>query len=156
MEAHEQRMREALDLARTSVHEGGGPFAALVVRDGEVVGRGTNRVTASNDPTAHAEVQAIRDACSALGTYELAGCVVYTTCEPCPMCLGALWWSRVDAIYFAGTRQDAAAAGFDDARLYTEVAAPLSERTLPMTHVLAAEGDAPFRVWAKHAERTPY
>ena len=149
-------MHEALELASTSVHEGGGPFAALVVRDGAVVGRGTNRVTASKDPTAHAEVQAIRDACSKLDTHELEGCVVYTTCEPCPMCLGALWWARVEAVYFAGTRQDAAAAGFDDERLYVEVATPLADRALPMTHVLAERGDAPFKTWAAHGDRTPY
>lgn len=149
-------MREALTLARASVHEGGGPFAALVVQGGKVVGRGTNRVTASKDPTAHAEVEAIRDACRTQDTFTLEGCVVYTTCEPCPMCLGALYWSRVDGVYFAGTRHDAAAAGFDDEHLYVELAAPLSERELPMTHLLGDEGRAPFEDWAKQPDRTPY
>ena len=149
-------MREALTLARASVHDGGGPFAALVVQGGEVVGRGTNRVTASKDPTAHAEVEAIRAACRTLDTFSLEGCLVYTTCEPCPMCLGALYWSRVDGIYFAGTRHDAAAAGFDDEHLYAELAAPLTERELPMTHLLGDEGRAPFVAWAEQPDRVPY
>ena len=153
---HEEHMREALALAAKSVRSGGGPFAALVVQDGKVVGRGTNRVTASNDPTAHAEVEAIRAACRTLDTFSLQGCLVYTTCEPCPMCLGALYWSRVDGIYFAGTRHDAAVAGFDDEHLYVEIAAPIAERELPMTHLLGDEGCAPFEAWAEQSDRTPY
>jgi len=149
-------MREALALAGASVREGGGPFAALVVRDGEVIGRGTNRVTATNDPTAHAEVQAVRAACAALGTFGLEGCEVYCSCEPCPMCLGALYWARVDRVYFAGTRADAAAAGFDDERLYRELAAPLAERSLPMTRLLPEEAAAPFGAWAAEPDRRPY
>ena len=149
-------MREALSLACASVHEGGGPFAALVVREGVIVGRGTNRVTASNDPTAHAEIVAIRDACRTLGSFSLEGCEVYTTCEPCPMCLGALYWARVERIYFSGTRGDAAAAGFDDERLYRELAAALEERELPMTPLLPDEGRKPFEDWAEQPDRTSY
>ncbi|MCO5334497.1 MAG: nucleoside deaminase [Pyrinomonadaceae bacterium] len=118
-------MLQAIELAIEGVRAGdGGPFGCVVVKDGEVIGRGNNRVTSANDPTAHAEIVAIRDACGRLGSFQLEGCTIYTSCEPCPMCLGAIYWSRPKAIFFAGTRDDAAAAGFDDALFYSEMDKP--------------------------------
>ena len=114
----------AIDLATENVRNGGGPFGAIVVKDGEVIATGVNRVTANNDPTAHAEVQAIRAACAKTGNFELKGCVLYTSCEPCPMCLGAIYWSRVDRVVYAGTQNDAADAGFDDSFIYDELELP--------------------------------
>src|SRR3954470_9019117 len=127
----EKYMREALSLAEAGMRSGrGGPFGCVVVRKGEIVGRGHNRVTSTNDPTAHAEVVAIRDACSNLGTFQLDGCTIYTSCEPCPMCLGAIYWARPAAIFYAGTQEDAAAAGFDDEHFYNELDKPNEEREL--------------------------
>ena len=123
----------------------GGPFAALVVREGEVIARGTNRVTTKNDPTAHAEVEAIRAACASLSDFQLRGCTLYTTCEPCPMCMGAIYWARPDRVVYAGTRQDAAAAGFDDAIIYDELTRPPEARRIPMIPLLREEGQRPFR-----------
>ncbi len=154
--SEEEYVRQALALANTAAANGGGPFGALIVRRGVVVGTGTNDVVGEADPTAHAEVVAIRAACRRLGTHELTGATVYTSCEPCPMCLSAGWWARVDAIVFAADRHQAAAAGFDDAALYDEVAAPLDERTLPLRQILATEGDGPFQTWAANASRVPY
>jgi tRNA(Arg) A34 adenosine deaminase TadA len=149
-------MREALRLARESVAQGGGPFAALVVRDGELVASGTNRVVLDGDPTAHAEVVAIREACRRLGTHRLDGCVVYTSCEPCPMCAGAIAWARVAAVRYASTRADAAEAGFDDARFHEDVARPPGERSVPAEPLLGDEGRAVFAAWAAKADRVPY
>ena len=153
----EQFMHEALALAVENVARGhGGPFAALVVKDGEVVGRGTNRVTTDHDPTAHAEVVAIRAACRALGSFQLDGCDLYTTCEPCPMCLGAIYWARPRRVFYAGTRADAAAAGFDDAYIYDEVAKPPVARALPMIPLLRHEAHRPFDAWDAADERVEY
>jgi len=149
-------MRRALRLAETSVAAGGGPFGALVVRNGEVLAEGHNRVVLDRDPTAHAEIVALRRAAAQLGTHVLAGCEVFTSCEPCPMCLGALVWARVERVWFSATRHDAAAAGFDDALLYEEVTLPLAERRLPVVPLLPELGAAPFAAWRSHAARTPY
>jgi tRNA(Arg) A34 adenosine deaminase TadA len=149
-------LRRAIRLACDNVAAGGGPFGAVVAQDGRVLGEGVNRVVADADPTAHAEVVAIRAAARALGTHDLAGCVLYTSCEPCPMCLGAAWWSRVERIVFAADRSDAAAAGFDDAAIYTEVAAPLDARRLPILRALPEDGREPFRLWGEKADRMPY
>lgn len=150
-------MDEAIALALDGVRRGeGGPFGAVVVRDGRVVGRGNNRVTSSNDPTAHAEVVAIREACAALGSFSLAGCELYTSCEPCPMCLGAIAWARLDRVVYAGTRADAAAAGFDDAEFYDEVCRPIDERRLPMVPLGRAGALAAFDAWRAKADRVDY
>ncbi len=151
------RMREALALALEGVRSGaGGPFGALVVREGRVLGRGCNRVTSTNDPTAHAEIVALREACAAAGSFALPGAELYTSCEPCPMCLGAIWWARIARVYYAGTRADAAEAGFDDAALYEEVARPLPARVLPLVPLLRDEARAAFAAWAGKADRVRY
>lgn len=134
----------------------GGPFGAVVVRDGRVVGRGWNRVTSTNDPTAHAEVVAIRDACANLGTFSLAGCELYTSCEPCPLCLAAIYWARLDRVYYAATCDDAAAAGFDDRTFYTELAKPAWERAVPMEQALRDEACAALRAWVAKPDKVRY
>ena len=150
-------MSQAIRLAVENVRKGfGGPFAALVVKHGGVVATGVNRVTATNDPTAHAEVVGIREACRVLGSYQLTGCDVYTTCEPCPMCLGALYWARPARIFFAATQEDAAAAGFDESFIYRQFAAPPGQRSIPMIHVADVDFIRPFREWAGKADRQQY
>ena len=150
-------MRRAIELARAGMDaNAGGPFGCIVVRDGEIVGEGNNRVTSSNDPTAHAEVVAIRAACEKLGTFQLAGCTVYTSCEPCPMCLGAIYWARPDAIYFAGTREDAAEAGFDDEHFYNEIRASNDDRELPLQPLMRDEAQAVFRDWIAKPDKVEY
>lgn len=134
----------------------GGPFAALVVRDGDVLGRGTNVVTTINDPTAHAEITAIRRACDAQDDFELTGCTLYATCEPCPMCLGAAYWARLDRVYYAATRADAAAAGFDDNRIYEELTKPPPDRQIPMKQQLREEAQRAFEAWLSYEERVEY
>jgi tRNA(Arg) A34 adenosine deaminase TadA len=149
-------MRRALALACDSVASGGGPFGAVVVRDGQVVAEGLNRVTVWNDPTAHAEIVAVRGACSKLGRFDLRGCDVYSSCEPCPMCLGALHWARVDTIYYSATRHDAARAGFDDAALYDEFSRAMAERATPIRRLLPEAATEPFEAWLKQAQRVAY
>ncbi|MCB4821078.1 nucleoside deaminase [Roseicella aerolata] len=151
-----RHMRRAIRLACESVAAGGGPFGAVIARGEEVIAEGGNRVTLDLDPTAHAEVTAIRRACQALGRFDLRGFTLYSSCEPCPMCLAAIHWARLDGAYFAGTRRDAAAAGFDDELLYREVAAPLEDRAVPTRPMLAEEGRQPFAEWMAKADRTPY
>lgn len=153
---HTELMQRAIQLAADNVLHGGGPFGAVIAREGEIVAEGVNRVTASCDPTAHAEVQAIRAAGAALGTYDLSGCSIYASCEPCPMCLGAIYWARLSHLYFAAGQRDAAAAGFDDAAIYREFALAPSLRRLPSQVLLPAEGLRPFRLWAAQADKTPY
>jgi tRNA(Arg) A34 adenosine deaminase TadA len=153
---NEPHMRRALALACESVASGGGPFGAVVVRDGQVIAEGINRVTVWNDPTAHAEVVAVRNACSALGRFDLRGCQVYSSCEPCPMCLGALHWARVDTIYYSGDRYDAARAGFDDAVLYDEFVVPIEQRSTPIHRLLPEQAAMPFDAWLRVADRTAY
>jgi tRNA(Arg) A34 adenosine deaminase TadA len=150
-------MRQAIALATENVTSGrGGPFGAIVVRDGEVIASGVNQVTATNDPTAHAEVVAIRRACHALGTFQLHGCDVYTSCEPCPMCLAALYWSRCDAVYYGNSASDAASIGFDDSFLYEQVRLPIDERTLPMQRLLPEEAIASFVAWRNQPNKIEY
>lgn len=149
-------MREAIERAIENVRAGGGPFAALVVRDGEVIARGTNSVTPHNDPTAHAEIVAIRKACDALGRFHLDGCTLYTTCEPCPMCLGAIYWAHLDRVLYAGTRADAADVGFDDAHIYEELGRPPGEREIDMQQCLRAEAQRAFDAWTEFDERVEY
>ena len=151
-----RHMRRAIALACDSVAAGGGPFGAVIARGEEVVAEGNNRVTMDLDPTAHAEVTAIRRACQALGRFELRGLTLYSSCEPCPMCLAAIHWARLDGAYFAGTRWDAAAAGFDDELLYREVALPIEMRTVPTRPLLPGEGEAPFDAWGAKPDRTAY
>jgi tRNA(Arg) A34 adenosine deaminase TadA len=135
---------------------GGGPFAALIVRDGRAIARGANAVTATFDATAHAEVQAIRAGGVTLRAFDLSGCELYASCEPCPMCLAAAYWARVDRVYFAATRFHAAGAGFDDARIYAELGEPTSQRTLPLVHLPLPEAADPFEAWIKNPNRVPY
>ena len=149
-------MQLALRLAEASVADGGGPFGAVVVRGGEVLATGANRVVIDRDPTAHAEIVALRAAARRLGTHVLAGAEVYASCEPCPMCLAALLWARVDRVWFSASRHAAAAAGFDDAAVYEEVARPLATRRLPIAPLLPERGGAPFAAWRAFAGRTPY
>jgi len=154
--ADRQFLRRAIELAVDNVRHDGGPFAALVVKAGEVIGEGTNQVTRTNDPTAHAEIVAIREACRALGTFRLAGCDVYSSCEPCPMCLGAIYWARPERVIFAASQEDAAAAGFDDRLIYTQIAVPPPERLIPMIRLLDEAAVRPFDEWAGRSGRTPY
>lgn len=150
-------MREALRLAVESAASGnGGPFAAVVVKDGEIVGRGSNGVTGQNDPTAHAEVEAIRDACRNLDTFRLDGGEIYCSSEPCPMCLGAIYWARLERVYYANDRGVAAEAGFDDAFIYDEIARPIGRRVLPTEHLTVDGADAAFRAWEDLEDRIEY
>jgi tRNA(Arg) A34 adenosine deaminase TadA len=150
-------MHRAIALATENVlTRAGGPFGAVVVRDGKIIATGTNLVTSSNDPTAHAEVVAIRAACKALDDFQLTGCVVYTSCEPCPMCLAALYWARCDAIFYGNTAADASGAGFDDASLYDEISRPLDQRSIPMTRMLADEAKTSFDAWRSLPDRIDY
>ncbi|MFC4237329.1 nucleoside deaminase [Thalassospira xianhensis] len=150
-------MLHAVNLSRTKMEEGcGGPFGAIIVKDGEVVSEGWNKVTSSNDPTAHAEVSAIRAACEKLGTFNLAGCEIYTSCEPCPMCLSAIYWARLDRIYYANSRDDAAAIGFDDQFLYDEVAKPIPDRSLPCEHLDLGEARDVFAAWDAKEDKIAY
>jgi guanine deaminase len=149
-------LRRAIALAVQNVDSGGGPFAALVVRSGQIVGEGVNSVTSANDPTAHGEVNAIRTACKALGAFSLAGCELYTSCEPCPMCLAACYWARLDAIYYGASAADAARAGFDDAFLYNEFRKAQPARTLPATQLLRDEAWASFATWIASTNKIEY
>lgn len=154
---HETFMRSAIALALDSVTSGaGGPFGALVVRADTIVSQGTNLVTQTNDPTAHAEIVAIRRACASLETFHLDGCTIYASCEPCPMCLAAIYWARLDRIYYAGTRTAAAAAGFDDEFLYLEIPRPHAERRVPLMQLLEAEAHVPFDAWKSTSTKILY
>src|SRR5438128_12591081 len=153
----EEFMRRAIALALENVRSGrGGPFAALVVKDGRVLVEGTNRVTSTNDPTAHAEIIAIREACRALGDFQLTSCDLYTTCEPCPMCLGAIYWARPARVFYAATAADAADAGFDDAFIYDELKIAPAARRIPMTQLLRDDSLVIFSAWKQKEDKTPY
>ena len=153
----EKFMREAIGLSLEKMRTNqGGPFGAVIVRSGEIIARGWNQVTSTNDPTAHAEVTAIREACRHLGDFRLQGCELYTSCEPCPMCLSAIYWARLDRIYFGATRHDAAEAGFDDDFLYREIPLPPERRTLPCQPLLREAAVAAFAEWKAKADKTPY
>lgn len=143
-------------MAVENVRHGGGPFAALVVRQGSVIATGCNQVTRSNDPTAHAEVVAIREACRLLGDFQLTGCDLYSSCEPCPMCLGAIFWARPERVFFAATHADAAAAGFDDTFIYEQIALPHSERSIRMVQVIDPQATLPFEEWVSHPHKAEY
>lgn len=149
-------MREAIRLSQESVDTGGGPFGAIIVQGDQIIGRGQNRVTTSNDPTAHAEIVSIRQACESLSTFTLAGCEIYTSCEPCPMCLGAILWARLDRVWYANTREDAAHIGFDDSIFYDEMTQPLDARQLPMSPLLRDEAQTAFKAWQQSENKTRY
>lgn len=154
---HDQFMREAINLSRENIRQGkGGPFAAVIVKDGTVIARGTNLVTSTNDPTAHAEIVAIREACHTVGSFQLEGCDIYTSCEPCPMCLGAIYWARPRAIYFANTRDDAATIGFDDRIIYDELTRGHDDRKIAMIQVLREEALIAFQEWQEKNDKVPY
>jgi len=149
-------MQRAIDLAAESVRKGGGPFGAVVVKDGKVIAESANSVTPDNDPTAHAEVNAIRLACKKLGTFMLDGCEIYASCEPCPMCLGAIYWAHITKIYYAGNRADAAKAGFDDDFIYREININPEKRSVPAFNFMPDEGAAVFKLWLDKEDRTNY
>jgi tRNA(Arg) A34 adenosine deaminase TadA len=154
---HQQYMKRAIELSRTNVATGtGGPFGAVIVKDGVVIGEGTNQVTARNDPTAHAEVGAIRAACAHIGNFDLSGAVIYTSCEPCPMCLAAIYWARLERIYFANTKVDAAAINFDDDFIYREFAKSPAARAIPMTQLMRDEAMQAFKEWGSSTGKIPY
>lgn len=141
-------MREAIRLSIENVKSGnGGPFGAVIVKDGKIIASGVNSVTKLNDPTAHAEVVAIRNACNFLKSFQLTGCIIYTSCEPCPMCLGAIYWARPDALFYANTKSDAANINFDDKFIYDEIELPLNKRNLPTSQILRDEAAAAFKIW---------
>lgn len=150
-------MKMAIDLSRSGMNQGkGGPFGCVIVKDGQVVGIGSNTVISTNDPTAHAEVVAIRDACKNLGHFQLDGCEVYTSCEPCPMCLGAIYWARPSKVYFANDKNDAAEAGFDDQFIYEEIDMEGKERRIPFIQVMQAEAKKVFEEWVSKENKTLY
>ena len=150
-------MQEAIERAVENVRSGrGGPFAAIVVKENRIVAAGANCVTSTNDPTAHAEVTAIREACRVLNTFQLAGCEIYTSCEPCPMCFGAIYWARPERVYFGATAADAAAAGFDDSLIYDELKRPLEERRIPFEPMMREAALEAFRVWEQKGDRIRY
>jgi len=156
-EAEAAFMRHAVRLSAERMRKGeGGPFGAVIVKDGKVIAEGWNKVTSSNDPTAHAEVVAIRDACEALKSFSLEGCEIYASCEPCPMCLAAIYWARIDRIYFANTRQEAAAIGFDDEFLYNEIPKAIADRSISTTHLPLPEAEAVFAEWQAKPDKVEY
>ena len=157
MTREEKFMQEAIALSRKGMEGGeGGPFGCVIVKDDEIIGRGNNKVLATNDPTAHAEVVAIRDACKNLNTFQLEGCEVYTSCEPCPMCLGAIYWARPQKIYFANNREDAAAIGFDDSMIYNEIQTPLTDRKIPIASLGREQAIKVFEAWKAKEDKTAY
>ena len=152
----EELMQRAIELSIKSVHNGGGPFGAVIAREGEIIAEGSNGVTIYNDPTAHAEVTAIRKACEKLGTFDLTGCEIYTSCEPCPMCLGAIYWAHLDKIYYANDRKDAADIGFDDDFIYQEIEVKPQYRKKPSEILMREEGLEAFRIWNKKTDKIEY
>ena len=155
-EKDKEYMREAIRLADESVKNGGGPFGAVIVKDGEIIAGSANSVTLDNDPTAHAEVNTIRQACRKLGTFDLSDCVIYTSCEPCPMCLGAIYWAHIKRIYYGNTKKDAADIDFADDFIYKELDKPLTKRTLPFIPLLHDEAIKTFRAWAEKEDKVEY
>jgi guanine deaminase len=156
-QTHEKFMRMAIELSESNVREGqGGPFGAVIVKDGIVLVRSANRVIQENDPTAHAEISAIRLACQKLGTYNLSGCEIYTSCEPCPMCLGAIYWSHIDKIYYANSKEDAADIGFDDEFIYKEIGMHIEKRKLPFIQLIRDEALQIFKLWQSSSKKTAY
>ncbi len=152
----EEIMRKAIALAEENVLNGGGPFGAVIAKDGEIIAVGTNRVTSNCDPTAHAEVSAIRAAAAKLGTFDLSGCEIYTSCEPCPMCFGAIYWAHLDAMYYGNNKHDAADIGFDDAFIYEEIALKPEERRLKTQALLPEEALKAFNMWREKDDKIEY
>lgn len=154
---NEKFLRAAIQLSVVKMEMGeGGPFGAVIVKNDEIIGRGWNRVTSINDPTAHAEIVAIREACSRLASFSLRECEIYASCEPCPMCLGAIYWARLDALYFAATHEDAAAGGFDDREIYDQMALPTAMRSIPTSQALQNEARVAFDAWKQKEDRLEY
>jgi guanine deaminase len=149
-------MARAIQLSIENVHAGGGPFGAVIVQSGNIIAEGVNQVTLKNDPTAHAEMLAIRSACSKLRTFDLRGCEIYASCEPCPMCLGAIYWARLSRIYFAGASSDASKIGFDDSLIYLELSRPLAQRAIPTVQMMRKEALEAFRAWEAQPNKIPY
>ena len=149
-------LEKAITIATSSVTQGGGPFGAIIVKNNKIIGRGNNQVTLNNDPTAHAEIMAIRDACNTLGEFTLDDCILYSSCEPCPMCMSAIYWARLNRVAFAATQQDAADAGFDDAFIASELCAPYEQRSIKIEHIKCHEHDKCFIEWNKKQDKTKY
>ena len=157
MKTHKAFMSEAVKAALKGMNNNeGGPFGCIVVKDGEIIGRGNNKVTSTNDPTAHAEVTAIRDACKNIGSFQLDGCIVYTSCEPCPMCLGAIYWARPDKVYYGSNQVDAANIGFDDEFIYKEIPLPYEKRSIPFEQVGREVALEPFQKWSEKQDKIDY
>jgi guanine deaminase len=153
----QQFMREAIRLSIENVRSGrGGPFAAVIVKDGKIIARGTNLVSSANDPTAHAEIAAIREACRILNSFQLEGCEIFTSCEPCPMCLGAIYWARPERVFYGNTKKDAAEINFDDSFIYEELTKSITDRSIPMVQVLHEEARAAFKEWKEKPDKIPY
>ncbi len=154
---HEHFMKRAIELSQKNIDNGtGGPFGAVIVKDNKIIGEGWNKVTSQNDPTAHAEVEAIRSACKNINNFDLAGAVIYTSCEPCPMCLSAIYWARIEQIFYANTKQDAANIQFDDNFIYQEIAKPYSDRKIPMRQMGREQALKVFECWANKSDKIPY
>ena len=153
---NEQLMNEAIKLSEENVSNGGGPFGAVIARDGKIIATGVNRVTANHDPTAHAEVSAIRTACEKLKTFDLSGCEIYASCEPCPMCLGAIYWAHIDKIYFGNDKEDAKSIGFDDSFIYDELALPRENRKLPAEVLMEEEAKGALNLWKEKSDKIAY
>lgn len=157
MDNRKKFMEEAINLAKQNLkHKNGGPFGAVVVKDGIIIGRGVNTVTTQNDPTAHAEVNAIREACSTINSFQLDECEIYSSCEPCPMCLGAIYWARPKKFYYAATREDAARAGFDDSEIYREIQLPIQLRKIPSEQLMEPEANEVFITWVNLEQKIEY
>ena len=153
---HEQFLQQAIALACDNIANSGGPFGAVIVKGNQIIATGVNRVTDQLDPTAHAEIQAIRTACQIVGDFQLTDCVLYSSCEPCPMCLGAIYWARLKAVYFAATRFDATQANFDDSFIYDDIVLPLTQRQITTQHIQLINADQPFKIWIQHTNKTLY
>ena len=149
-------MKRAIELSIKSVNTDGGPFGCVIVKDGKIVAEGSNKVTSSNDPTAHGEIVAIREACRKLNNFSLSGCELYSTCEPCPMCLSAIYWARIDKIYYANTRKDAQKIDFDDSLIYSEFQKNINERKIPMIQMMRNEALKAFELWDKKTDKVKY
>jgi tRNA(Arg) A34 adenosine deaminase TadA len=152
----DEYMRKAIELSVNNIDNNGGPFGAVIVKNGEIIAKGVNRVTTNNDPTAHAEVNAIREATAKLGTIDLKGCVIYSSCEPCPMCLGAIYWARLDKIYYANTKVDAKEIDFDDSFIYEELDLPIEKRKIPTMQILRDESIVAFNKWRNKTDKIKY
>lgn len=156
LEEDQKFLEESIRLAKENINNGGGPFGAVIVKDHEVLATGCNRVTPNNDPTAHAEVMAIRAACQKVQNFKLDGCVLYASCEPCPMCLSAIYWAGIERVVFAADKHDAADAGFDDAFIYEELDKPMEERSIATINLRTQSAAFPFDIWKKKDDKTPY